>query len=104
MSNQGKAILFALLSVLCWSTVAPAFKLALNESSVLQVLTIASGVAAFCLLIILAFRGQLKNIKKLTRKDLLWSLLFATINPIIYYLVLFTAYDRLPAQIAQPLN
>jgi drug/metabolite transporter (DMT)-like permease len=104
MSDQGKAILFALLSVLCWSTVAPAFKLALNEISVLQVLTISSGVAALCLLIILSFRGQLKHIKKLTKKDLLWSLMFATINPILYYLVLFTAYDRLPAQIAQPLN
>ncbi|MDA3818852.1 MAG: DMT family transporter [Candidatus Delongbacteria bacterium] len=104
MNNQAKAIIFALLSVLCWSTVAPAFKLALNEISVLQVLTIASGVASVILLIILAFRNQLKEIKKLTRKDVLWSLCFALINPIIYYLLLFTAYDRLPAQIAQPLN
>ncbi len=104
MNNQAKAIIFALLSVLCWSTVAPAFKLALNEISVLQVLTIASGVASVVLLIILAFRNQLKEIKKLKRTDLLWSLCFAIINPVIYYLVLFTAYDRLPAQIAQPLN
>ncbi|MGC9331901.1 MAG: DMT family transporter [Bacteroidales bacterium] len=104
MNNRAKAIIFALLSVLCWSTVAPAFKLALNEISVLQVLTIASGVASVILLIILAFRNQLKEIKKLSRQDILWSLCFALINPIIYYLILFTAYDRLPAQIAQPLN
>lgn len=104
MSNQGKAILFALLSVLCWSTVAPAFKLALNEISVLQVLTISSGVAALTLLILLSFRGQLKELKTLRMADFWWSLLFAGINPVVYYLVLFTAYDRLPAQIAQPLN
>ena len=29
---------------------------------------------------------------------------FALLNPVLYYLVLFEAYDRLPAQIAQPLN
>ena len=30
--------------------------------------------------------------------------IFALLNPVLYYLVLFEAYDRLPAQIAQPLN
>ena len=32
------------------------------------------------------------------------GLAFALLNPVLYYLVLFEAYDRLPAQIAQPLN
>lgn len=32
------------------------------------------------------------------------SLLLGTLNPFLYYLVLFEAYDRLPAQEAQPLN
>jgi drug/metabolite transporter (DMT)-like permease len=31
-------------------------------------------------------------------------MIFALLNPVVYYLVLFEAYDRLPAQIAQPLN
>ncbi len=104
MKSQTKAISFALLSVLCWSTVAPAFKLALNEISVLQVLTIASGVASIILGGILVIQKKFSLLKQLSRKDVLWSVLFASINPIVYYLVLFSAYDRLPAQMAQPLN
>ena len=30
--------------------------------------------------------------------------LIGLLNPVIYYLVLFKAYDLLPAQIAQPIN
>jgi drug/metabolite transporter (DMT)-like permease len=33
-----------------------------------------------------------------------YSLLLAAINPTSYYLILFSAYDRLPAQVAQPIN
>ncbi|MDA3910912.1 MAG: DMT family transporter [Bacteroidales bacterium] len=104
MKSQTKAIGFALLSVLCWSTVAPAFKLALNEISVVQVLTIAAGVAALVLGIILLIQGKFALLRQISKRDFLWSILFAAINPVIYYLVLFSAYDRLPAQIAQPLN
>jgi len=32
------------------------------------------------------------------------GVLFGLVNPVMYYLILFEAYDRLPAQIAQPLN
>ena len=104
MKSRTKAIVFALLSVLCWSTVAPAFKLALNKISVLQVLTIASAVAMLILGMLLLFQRKYSEFRKLKRRDLLWSLLFAAINPVIYYLILFSAYDRLPAQMAQPLN
>jgi len=104
MKSQTKAIGFALLSVLCWSTVAPAFKLALNEISVVQVLTIASGVASLVLGVLLIIQRKLSLLKQVSKRDFLWSVLFAAINPVIYYLVLFSAYDRLPAQIAQPLN
>lgn len=104
MNRQTKATIFALLSVLCWSTVAPAFKLALFELSVIQTLTISTGVASIVLFFTLLFRNKLKNLKNLKKRDILWSICFAVINPIIYYLVLFSAYDRLPAQIAQSLN
>ena len=33
-----------------------------------------------------------------------WVVLFGVINPFLYYLVLLEGYDRLPAQVAQPLN
>lgn len=102
--NQTKAIIFALLSVLCWSTVAPAFKLALKEISVIQLLTISAGVATIVLFFINLFTGKIKQLVKINGRDILWSLLFGFINPVVYYIVLFTAYDRLPAQMAQPLN
>ena len=41
---------------------------------------------------------------RLPAKSIGVSLLAGAMNPSAYYLVLFAAYDRLPAQIAQPLN
>ena len=38
------------------------------------------------------------------RKEVLIAGMLGILNPILYYWILFTAYDRLPAQIAQPLN
>lgn len=37
-------------------------------------------------------------------RDLALAALLGAINPFLYYWVLFAAYDRLPAHIAQPLN
>jgi drug/metabolite transporter (DMT)-like permease len=104
MKNQNKAISFALMTVLCWSTVAPAFKLALQEMNVIQMLTLSSGVAAFVLFVLLIFTKKLSLIKQLSFRDIKWSFLFAAINPVAYYLILFSAYNRLPAQMAQSLN
>ncbi len=44
-TNQSRAYLFALLTVLSWSTVATAFKIALRELNYIQVLLIANAVA-----------------------------------------------------------
>ena len=40
----------------------------------------------------------------LTPRQHLIAAALGLLNPLAYYLVLFEAYDRLPAQIAQPLN
>ena len=40
----------------------------------------------------------------LTARDWLRLGALGLLNPFLYYLILFEAYDRLPAQIAQPLN
>ena len=40
----------------------------------------------------------------MTGRHLLEAAAFGIVNPALYYLVLFEAYDRLPAQLAQPLN
>ncbi|MGC9341930.1 MAG: DMT family transporter, partial [Bacteroidales bacterium] len=39
-----------------------------------------------------------------TPGEVLYSALLGMINPFFYYLILFKAYDNLPAQVAQPLN
>ena len=39
-----------------------------------------------------------------TKKDILFSVAMGFLNPFFYYLILFKAYDNLPAQVAQPLN
>ena len=38
------------------------------------------------------------------RRTLGLTFLAALLNPVAYYLILFEAYDRLPAQLAQPIN
>lgn len=104
MPNDRKAILLALVAVLCWSTVATAFKLALAEQSLYQLLWVANITTILILIPILAFQGQLKLAISTLTKGARLTLLLAIINPVVYYLVLFKAYELLPAQVAQPIN
>lgn len=87
----------AVLSVLLWSTVASAFKLSLRYMSSLQLLFYAS-------LTSLVVFGILYSREFSPRKENLRSAYLGLINPLLYYTVLFSAYDRLPAQEAQALN
>jgi drug/metabolite transporter (DMT)-like permease len=104
MNKSRKSYLYALLAILFWSTVPTAFKICLNEFSILQMLTIASLVSTIVLFIILAASRKTKLIVKSTGKEILSSALLGLINPFIYYLILLRAYQLLPAQVAQPLN
>src|SRR5512133_2844564 len=103
-TNQSKAYLFALLTVLSWSTVATAFKIALRELNYIQVLLIANAVALGVYGFILMFRHDRVKILPLSGRDLGFSLVQALLNPFGYYLILFKVYSILPAQIAQPVN
>jgi len=96
-----KYYVLALLAIGLWSTVATAFKIALGETSTVMLLWISSTTAAIVLCIILFFEKRNQS-----RLFYHWktSALNGFINPFLYYLVLFKAYDLLPAQIAQPLN
>lgn len=105
MSSQTKAYIYALLSVLLWSTVATAFKIALSAYAPFQFLFLASVVSFVCFGLILVFNKRfLKTLQKQTTKQIWHSAVQGFFNPFFYYVVLFTAYSRLPAQIAQPLN
>ncbi len=95
-----KRYLFAILSVLFWSTVATAFKISLRYLNHYQLLFISSLTAFIVQFFLLLFQKNLKLIKQ----GFFNSLLFGFLNPFLYYLILFKAYSLLPAQIAQPLN
>ena len=103
-SNDQRAVLFGLGAVLLWSTVATAFKLSLAYLSPVQLLAWASMVSLLTLGLLLVATGRLHEVLRGSRRDYLRSLVLGLINPLCYYLVLFEAYDRLPAQEAQPLN
>ncbi len=87
---------YAVLSVLLWSTVASAFKLSLRYMNPLQLLFYAS-------LTSLVVFGLFYSRKFSLRKENLRSA-YLGLLVILYYTVLFSAYDRLPAQEAQALN
>lgn len=102
--NERKALTLGLSAVLLWSTVATAFKLTLAEFTPIQMLTIASLVSAIALFIVCHFQGKTNNIFKTFVANPLYYLALGLINPLAYYLILFKAYDLLPASQAQPIN
>jgi len=104
MNRQRQAYGYAFLTVLFWSTVATAFKITLRYLSALEMLLYASFTSTLILGIILVLQGKLPLIRCCTRRDYLHSLILGFLNPFLYYLILFEAYDLLPAQEAQPLN
>ena len=91
-------------AVLLWATVASAFKVALRYLDVPQMLFIAVLVSTVALFIAAAWQGKVKRTFACTRTQYLRSAALGFLNPFLYYSVLFEAYDRLPAQEAQPLN
>ena len=104
MQNQHKAYLYAGISVLLWATVASAMKISLAYLDFLQLLFLSVSVSLVVLFIVIVTQGKLKNVFKLPLKAYLKSAVFGLINPFLYYIILFKAYDLLPAQEAQPLN
>ncbi|MGQ1908795.1 DMT family transporter [Marinifilum sp. RC60d5] len=104
MKKQKKAYIYALLAILCWSTVATAFKIALSGMDFLHLLLYSSATAILFLGILQSFNGQLKRSFKITGREYLQSAVLGFLNPFLYYLVLLKAYSILPAQFALSLN
>jgi drug/metabolite transporter (DMT)-like permease len=104
LPDQRRAVFCGLGAVLCWSTVATAFKLSLAHLSPAQLLLVASLVSWLFLGAVLALGGKWHLLWEGAPRDYLHSLALGCINPLLYYLVLFRAYDLLPAQEAQALN
>ncbi|MFW5823976.1 MAG: DMT family transporter [Marinobacter sp.] len=104
MKNQRLAMVSGLGAVLLWSTVATAFKLTLGYYTPLQMLLVACAASVLVLALLLALQGRLLAAFRLPPRQYLQSLGLGLINPCLYYLLLFAAFDRLPAQEAQPIN
>lgn len=104
MNEQRRAIMFALIAVLLWSTVATAFKLSLQHLSTVELLLYSTVFSLLTLGIILFQQGKFLLIFKCSRKEYLLSILLGFLSPFLYYLILFKAYELLPAQQAQPIN
>jgi drug/metabolite transporter (DMT)-like permease len=104
MINERRALGLALAAVLLWSTVATAFKLTLEAFTPIQMLTVASAVSVLALGMICSVQGKLRQILPTFAANPWFFLLLGLINPLAYYLILFRAYDLLPASLAQPLN
>lgn len=104
VKKQNKAYLFALSAVLLWSTVATAFKIALEYVDFMQLLLLSSGVATLTLFFILLIEKKTAALKKLHAWDWFMAAVRGFLNPFLYYLILFKAYDILPAQEAMTLN
>lgn len=104
MKNQKTAMLFGLGTVLLWSTVATAFKLALADLAPVQMLLVACTASVVVMAIILVLQKRWYLVFSLHKKQYAQSFAMGLINPCLYYFLLFGAFDRLPAQEAQPLN
>ncbi len=92
------------MAILCWSTVATAFKIALSGMDFLHLLLYSSATAILFLGILQSLKGQLKKNFKITGREYLQSAILGFLNPFLYYLVLLKAYSILPAQFALSLN
>ncbi len=103
-SNESRAYLYALTCVALWSTVATAFKLGLATMQPVQLLFGGALVSALFYAFHITLRKGWPEFKTLPVNHIKALLLLGLMNPFLYYLLLFEAYDRLPAQIAQPLN
>jgi len=102
--NSKKALIYGLVTVGIWSTVASAFKIALKHLAPLQLLLMACGASILVLATIILLQGKLGDLFRMERREIARSALLGVLNPFLYYMVLFKAYDLLPAQEAQPIN
>lgn len=104
MKNQSKAYLFAFITIFFWSTVGSAFKISLRSVDFLQLLFYASFVSLIVLGFILVVQKKIKLVRQYGTKGLWHSALLGLLNPFGYYIILFKAYELLPAQEAVALN
>jgi len=103
-ANERSALLYGIAAVLLWSSVATGFKLGLRELAPLELLWLGATISFAFFAAASAATGRLAALTALSGRAWARYAALGLLNPFLYYLILFEAYDRLPAQIAQPLN
>ena len=103
-NNLTSAYKYALISVFLWSTVATAFKVSLSYLTPEALVLYASTTSLIVLFVILVIEKKLPLVIVHIKNNSLLIVVLGAINPFLYYLVLFKAYDLLPAQEAQSIN
>jgi drug/metabolite transporter (DMT)-like permease len=104
MKQNTKGYFYAAIAVVMWSTVASAFKITLRYTGVLTMLFYSSLTSTVLFFLALSTNRKLLQIKDLRKARRSHFALAGLLNPFLYYIFLFGAYSRLPAQQAQPLN
>ena len=99
-----RAVKMGLGAVMLWSTVATAFSLSLGYLTPLQLVTLAAVVSWCFFAARLGSPARWASLRATSSKERITGLLMGWLNPGLYYLVLFAAYDQLPAQEAMAIN
>jgi drug/metabolite transporter (DMT)-like permease len=102
--NNKIALLSAGIVLLLWSSVATAFKIALRYLKPFELLFLSVLFSFIALTLIMVFSGRFSKLKLVEKKNKTRLVFAGLLNPVIYYLLLFKAYDMLPAQFAQAVN
>ncbi|MCP4177169.1 MAG: DMT family transporter, partial [bacterium] len=104
MTNQRKAIILGILVVIFWSTVSSAFKLGLNYLPPVLLLLYSAITSTIALLIVIIIQGKFKLLFSCSKQQYINAFLIGLLNPFVYFIFLFKAYDLLPAQEAQAIT
>ena len=104
MKSDSKACLYALATALLWSTVATAFKIALEYLDPWQLMFWSVVMSTPLLGAVVFIQGNGHLIKQQIKNSFWLYALLGILNPFLYHVTLFGAYDLLPAQQAQVLN
>lgn len=99
-----KSFLLAIFAVFFWSTVATAFKLTLEYIDPYYLLALSSFVSLIILFVTLIIKNKISVLLHQTYREWIISVFLGLLNPFLYYLILFNAYNILPAQEAMVLN
>ena len=104
ISSQNKAYLFAAGAIFFWSTVASVFKLTLEHLAPIQLVFYATLFSIGALFIIIMLQRKLHLLRQYSKTALAKLALLSLLNPCLYYIILFQAYDLLSAQEAMAIN